>query len=226
MPARTIWLARHGNRQDFVDFGWRKTAARPDDPGLSPDGFTQAHELGLRLQRESIAHIFASPFLRTIETAHQVANALDLKIKIEAGLGEHIKPRRSHGSPDLLPRAQVNRQFSSVDRQYGGLVFPQYPETARELRQRSQRTMQALLQSYKGDLLLISHAATIRELALSLTSHASRRDSPLCGLTKLVCHQDRWTIERQRDASHISRPPLRIVDFLKYWSHRFFPDDL
>ncbi|MEO0378023.1 MAG: histidine phosphatase family protein, partial [Cyanobacteria bacterium P01_A01_bin.17] len=156
----------------------------------------------------------------------QVASALDLKIKIEAGLGEYIESRRAHGSPELLSRSQVNHQFSCIDQQYDGLVFPQYPETAQKLRQRSQRTMQALLQNYEGALLLIGHAATIRELALSLAPHAIHRDSPLCGLTELVCHHDRWTIKIQRDSSHIGHPPLRIVDFLKYRSHRLFSCDL
>ena len=221
---RTIWLARHGNRQDFVDFEWRKTAARPHDPGLAPDGFVQAQELGLRLQSESIDHIFASPFLRTIQTAHQVADVLNLDIKLEDGLGEYIKPRGFSHEPERLSRSQVFRQFAHIDRQYDSLVKPRYPETAIELRQRSRQTIQALLHNFEGDLLLISHAATIKTLALSLTSGVSRRDSPLCGLSKLICHNNQWRIEMQRDASHISCPPNRIAAFLKYWSHRALPD--
>jgi len=42
------------------------------------------HQLGQRLKREDIAHIFASPFLRTVQTANQVAEALDLPIKLES----------------------------------------------------------------------------------------------------------------------------------------------
>jgi broad specificity phosphatase PhoE len=220
---RTIWLARHGNRQDFVDVAWRKTAARPDDPGLSPDGLIQAHELGLRLQGEGIDHIFASPFLRTLETAHHIAEVLDLSIKLEAGLGEYIKPRGFHHPPELLSPSRIRSQFTRVDRQYGSLVFPQYPETWRELRQRSQQTIQALLQNFKGHLLLISHAATIKSLARSLTPRASWRDSPFCGFTKLVHHHDHWIIERQRDAAHISQPN-RTGDFFKSWCHRAFAE--
>jgi len=43
------------------------------------------YQLGQR-QREGIAHIFASPFLRTVQTANQIAEALDLPIKLESGL--------------------------------------------------------------------------------------------------------------------------------------------
>ena len=66
---RTVWLVRHGNRQDFVDRSWRETAARPHDPPLSADGREQARETGRFLAGEPIDHLFASPFLRAVETA-------------------------------------------------------------------------------------------------------------------------------------------------------------
>ncbi|PSQ85633.1 MAG: histidine phosphatase family protein [Bacteroidetes bacterium QH_2_63_10] len=46
---QTIWLARHANRQDFVDPDWAKTADRPHDPALSTDGMGQARKLGRRV---------------------------------------------------------------------------------------------------------------------------------------------------------------------------------
>ncbi|MBV8884961.1 MAG: histidine phosphatase family protein, partial [Chroococcidiopsidaceae cyanobacterium CP_BM_RX_35] len=67
--AQTVWLARHGNRIDFVNPEWFKTAERRYDPHLSDDGVVQAQQLAQRLKGEGIAHIFASPFLRTVQTA-------------------------------------------------------------------------------------------------------------------------------------------------------------
>lgn len=40
------------------------------------------------LQREGIQAIYSSPFLRTLQTAHQVAAALDLPVHVEAGICE------------------------------------------------------------------------------------------------------------------------------------------
>lgn len=85
---QTIWIARHGNRQDFVDRNWRLSAPMPFDPELSADGAVQAQKLAGRLVGENIQHIFASPSLRTLETANYAAEALDLPIKVEAGLSE------------------------------------------------------------------------------------------------------------------------------------------
>ena len=88
---QTVWIARHGNRLDFVKPEWFNTAKRRYDPPLSEDGFIQAKQLGKCLQKENISHIFASPFLRTIQTASEVAKILDLPIKLEAGIGEWHK---------------------------------------------------------------------------------------------------------------------------------------
>jgi broad specificity phosphatase PhoE len=44
------------------------------------------------LKKEKIAHIFASPFLRTVQTANAVAEMLNLPIKLETGLSEWLNP--------------------------------------------------------------------------------------------------------------------------------------
>jgi len=87
---RAVWIVRHGDRLDFADPTWRHTATRPDDPSLAPTGIAQSQALGRQLRRERIAHLFSSPFLRTVETAHLVAAALDLRIKVEPGFSEWL----------------------------------------------------------------------------------------------------------------------------------------
>jgi len=82
MIPQTIWIARHGNRIDFVNPEWFNTAERRYDP---PFRWRASHQLG-NASKKDIAHIFASPFLRTVQTANQVAEALDLPIKLESGL--------------------------------------------------------------------------------------------------------------------------------------------
>ena len=41
-------------------------------------------------QDENIQHIYASPFLRTVQTAHQVADVLSVPVRIEYGLSEGL----------------------------------------------------------------------------------------------------------------------------------------
>ena len=119
---QTIWLCRHGNRIDFVDPSWKG-----DDPPLSADGIIQAQETGLRLQGEGIQHIFTSPFLRTIETAHYIAEALDLPIKIEHGASEWLNAEWFSERPAHLPLDALLRRFPRVDGRYKSVVMPAYP---------------------------------------------------------------------------------------------------
>lgn len=50
--TQIVWIARHGNRLDFVNPEWFNTAERPYDPPLSEDGIVQAKQLGQRLVGE------------------------------------------------------------------------------------------------------------------------------------------------------------------------------
>jgi broad specificity phosphatase PhoE len=127
-PGKTIWIARHGNRADFVDPTWRQRAARPHDPPLSPDGVVQAQNLGQRLKGESIRHIFASPFLRTLETASHIAAALALPVKIENGAAEFLNPEWFASAPEFLNEVELRSRFPALDWSYVSRGVCRYPE--------------------------------------------------------------------------------------------------
>jgi broad specificity phosphatase PhoE len=57
--SKTVWIARHGNRIDFVNPAWFDTAERPYDPHLSEDGQIQAQQLANRLVGEGITQIIS-----------------------------------------------------------------------------------------------------------------------------------------------------------------------
>lgn len=46
------------------------------------------------MQDENIRHIYASPFLRTVQTAHQVADVLSVPVRVEYGLSEGLLARK------------------------------------------------------------------------------------------------------------------------------------
>jgi len=113
MIPQTIWIARHGNRIDFVNPEWFNTAERRYDPPL-PMMAGASHQLGQRLKREDIAHIFASPFLRTVQTANQVAEALDLPIKLESGLSEWLNSAWMTDVPERLSMEALTQLFPKL----------------------------------------------------------------------------------------------------------------
>lgn len=200
---QTLWIARHGNRQDFVNLDWRKTAERPYDPGLSPDGVVQAKELAQRLAGEEIAHIFSSPFLRTVQTAHEVATVLKLPLKLEAGLGEWLDSGFP-SLPEILPIQALAQQFPEIDLSYCSHMNLQHPETPEMLLHRVNKTLKYLTATFPENLLIISHGSPILNMTRGLVGASAEVHCLLCCLVKLV-RQDSWVMELNGDTSHLSQ---------------------
>ncbi len=202
---QTIWIARHGNRLDFVNPEWFNTAERPYDPPLSEDGIIQAQELGQRLVGERIRHIFASPFLRTVQTADRVAQFLDLPIKIEAGLSEWLNPDWMKSDPERLPMAVLQEQFPRIDLSYRSRITPYYPETSDRVIQRTGETARQLTAEFSDDILLVGHGASVEGAAWGLLDRREPIKAPLCCLVKLQRKGEQWILQLNGDTSHLSQ---------------------
>ncbi|NJN56423.1 MAG: histidine phosphatase family protein [Leptolyngbyaceae cyanobacterium SL_5_9] len=208
--SQTVWIARHGNRQDFVDSSWHRTAERPFDPGLSPDGILQAKQLGERLKAEKIAYIFASPFLRAVETAHYVADALDLSIKVESGLSEFLNPNWFFSTPEQLALDSLAQIFPEVDRGYNSRAIAQYPETEQTAFLRAGKVARQLADEFSQNLLLVGHGASVLGAVRGLLNQPIHVSCPLCGLFKLVRQEGEWLMELSGDVSHLSKTEQNI----------------
>ena len=222
--SQTLWIARHGNRQDFVDPFWSRTAEYPYDPALSSDGQIQAQELAQRLARESIQHIFASPFLRTIQTAHPIAERLNLPIKLEFGLGEHLSPKMFQALPTLignrLSPEQLQAQFPRVEWTSPNQVIPTFPETHRDAVHRSGQAAKLITQNCKGNVLIVGHGVSMLGASWGLLGRRPRIRCSLCGLVQLVQHDQRWTLALRGETSHLSCPSSRLSSYVQYWLRR------
>ncbi|MDY6940725.1 MAG: histidine phosphatase family protein [Cyanobacteriota bacterium] len=208
--TQTIWIARHGNRIDFVRPEWFDTADRPYDPHLSDDGEVQARELGDRLQPEGITHIFASPFLRTVQTANYVAEILDLPIKLEWGLCEWLNPEWMSAMPETLSPETLKARFPRIDLSYRSLLQPQYPESDELCWQRTAEAARRLVAEYSTDLLWVGHGASVVGAAIGLLEEYREITASLCCLVKLVRQDDRWVMELDGDTSHLSRSESKV----------------
>jgi broad specificity phosphatase PhoE len=196
---QNIWLCRHGNRIDFVDPSWRG-----DDPHLSEDGIIQAQQTGLRLKGEGIQHIFASPFLRAVETAHHIAQSLDLPIKIEQGASEWMNPEWFSERPRPVPLEVLVQRFPRIDAKYRSAVIPQYPESAEEAFARAGQTGRILADTCKGDLLIVGHGHSVTGMAKGFMGEECEISCGLCALVKIVRHEGRSTLELDGDVRHLS----------------------
>lgn len=204
MP-QTVWIARHGNRIDFVHPEWFDTAERRYDPHLSDDGLIQAKELGQRLKDENIKHIFTSPFLRTIQTANEVAEILDLPIKIEAGFSEWHNSDWMSELPEIHPQELLQAEFPRLDWSYQSLLTPKYPETEAEVNSRTAETARRLVSNYSEDLLIVGHGASVWGATHGLIPGYPVFEVALCCLVKIVRNSDKWQLELCGDTSHLSQ---------------------
>lgn len=206
--SQVVWIARHANRLDFVNPDWFLTAERRYDPPLSDDGFIQAQHLAKRLKEEKITHIFASPFLRTVQTANAVAEALDLPIKLETGLSEWLNPAWMTEEPERLSIAALVELFPRIDLSYTPRIAAKYPETREQVRSRSGQTARCLAAEYfPHHILLVAHGASVVGGAIGLVGEIAETEvkAALCSLVKVVRQEPEWLLELKGDTSHLSR---------------------
>ena len=203
--TQTVWITRHGNRLDFVNPEWFNTADKRYDPPLSEDGFVQAAELGQRLKREQIDHIFASPFLRTIQTATEIAQVLNLPIKLEAGLSEWHNPKWMTQMPEIHTQELLADKYPLIDWSYRSCFTPHYPETRADVYQRTAKTIQKLVFDFSDNILIVGHGISVSGIFKGLAPKTPHFKVALCCLNKLVWHGDRWKVEFYNDVSHLSQ---------------------
>ncbi|GMV80273.1 MAG: hypothetical protein AMXMBFR7_14570 [Planctomycetota bacterium] len=204
MPRR-VYIARHGNRIDFVDKTWKARAERPHDPHLSPDGLDQARRLAERMRATAVRHVFASPFYRCVQTAHETAAVLGLPLKIEHGACEYLNAEWFPVAPEFLPPAQLVRDFPRVDAAYTPHVTPAWPEPNEREHTwpRCARTIRLLLERYDGDLFIVGHGATVLGLTYGLVSGEPHLTCGLTGLVELEQNGSAWTLVRNGCQAHL-----------------------
>ena len=205
-----VWIARHGNRLDFVNPEWFNTAERRYDPPLSKDGFIQAQELGKRLTKENISHIFSSPFLRTIQTANEVAEILDLPIKLEAGLSEWHNPYWMTEKPEIHPQELLAKDYPRIDWNYSSRLIPNYPESEEEVNKRTGEVARKLVAEFSDDILLVGHGASVLGTTVGLVGGNPTMNASLCCLVKVVRNGNDWQMELNGDTSHLSQKETKI----------------
>ncbi|MBW4593757.1 MAG: histidine phosphatase family protein [Brasilonema angustatum HA4187-MV1] len=206
--SQIVWIARHANRLDFVNPDWFLTAERRYDPPLSEDGMVQAQQLANRLKREHITHIFASPFLRTVQTANAVAEVLDLPIKLETGLSEWLNPVWMKEEPLRLLTRALAELFPRIDISYTPRIAVNYPETYEKMQERSGQTARCLTTEFSPEnILFVGHGASVLGATIGLVGEIARTEvkASLCSLVKVVRQHPEWLLELKGDTSHLTQ---------------------
>eukprot|EP01120_Amphizonella_sp_Union-15-10_P010143 TRINITY_DN4013_c0_g1_i1.p1 TRINITY_DN4013_c0_g1~~TRINITY_DN4013_c0_g1_i1.p1 ORF type:complete len:240 (+),score=16.43 TRINITY_DN4013_c0_g1_i1:90-809(+) len=173
-----IWLIRHAEILEPTDPSFKKSPHIPYDPPLTSRGHLQSHYVGqFFLKRESVAHIFSSPFLRCIETASRIADVLDLSVKVEHGIAARLDPRSYRNRDEDISTAinlqSLKESFPRIDTSYvsrvEGLTSNEALETVRT---RMKKVIKELTEEFRddGSLLFVGHSQMLIDIPFILSS--------------------------------------------------------
>ena len=219
MPTTTIYLIRHGARHDYNNpAGWKAQCNRLGienlDPPLSALGHQQAREVAVALKDEPITHLLCSPYVRVLQTAQPLAQALGKPLCVEHGLAE-FKHHPARIAPHLGVRVAV---LPEVDDLYES-AFPSEcfaldqdgQEPVLEYLRRILVVARELPQRHAGTAIAcFSHAASVALVAALTgcdTLEAAGTFAP-CGIWKL-CSEDggsTWKVVQRGESNegHVS----------------------
>jgi broad specificity phosphatase PhoE len=119
---RKIWIVRHGYREDYINkFYSQEHPDRPSDSPLNNLGYFQAKQLADFLAVECVSKvvIYSSPFLRTMQTANEIATRLNTSFCVEEGLREWIPGSK----PLVMTTEERCQQFPRIDKNYRSLYL-------------------------------------------------------------------------------------------------------
>lgn len=160
----TLHFLRHGqttlSREDnFCGSGL--------DPELTPEGLEMAEAFATAYRKKEWTAIFTSSLRRTITTAQPICDALGLSMQSRAELNEI-----AYGEWEGLSKERVERQYH--DDYISWLADPAWHaptggELAVTVAQRGLPVVQEIRERFDdGDILVVSHKATIRIILCSL----------------------------------------------------------
>jgi len=165
-----IFLVRHGATVLTAEDRF----AGATDVELSDEGREQARRLAVRLSRERIAAIYASPLGRTVETATILAQPHRLDVQTRDGLREI-----SHGRWEQMTRRQVEQQFPEEAAAWEKDPYTFAPiggESGLTVTARALPVLMDIVRAHSSaNVLVVSHKATIRLLLSSILGFDPRR---------------------------------------------------
>ena len=180
-----VYLVRHGATELTAEDRF----AGAIDVKLSDEGREQARLLGKRLAKDPIHVAYASPMVRTMDTAALIVAPHGIPVTPVDGLREI-----AHGRWERKTRAEVEKEFPEEYARYETDPFSFAPTEGESGQQVTARALPALLKIVEEHpderILIVSHKATIRLLLSSLLGfdprkYRDRLDQSPCALNIL-----------------------------------------
>jgi|SRR3989338_1125347 len=154
-----IFLVRHGQTDWNVQDKAQYTRAVP----LNKTGKEQAINLSKQFKDVQLTHVYASPTLRTRQTAHAISQAHNIKV---IDLPNFVE--RNPGTLTGLTTVEIRKQIPDIDKQreLQGIDWrpPGNGETIRELITRVIHAWKTVLEEHNPNdcILIVTHAIDVK----------------------------------------------------------------
>jgi len=148
-----------------------------DNSPLSDRGIVQGKELEQWFADKEVAHIFVSPFDRTIQTANYMIGDRKIPMKPEAAFIEVLY--LCEDPPGVRPKKDLVKDFPLLDVNYKPIIDPWNPSFKHEIGgddgcfDRCRTAIKKILEEYEGNIVIVSHAAIIRGILKALIGRAT-----------------------------------------------------
>jgi probable phosphoglycerate mutase len=206
--ALTLYLLRHGETESSRTGGYCGKL----DIDLSPVGYQMAEDFGEAYKNHPFAGVYVSPLLRARATAEPFCRKAGLDMQLCEGLRE-----LEYGEWEGKSAAEVSRDHHQdyllwlADAGWNG---PTGGERGMDLAQRAMNELMAIWRKHRdGDVLIVSHKATIRVLicqllGLDIGRYRDRVHIPVASLAVVELREHGPLLCRLGDRAHL-RPELR-----------------
>ncbi len=202
-----LYFLRHGETVSSRTGGYCGSL----DVELTPEGQLMAEDFGRAYKSLDWLAVFASPLRRAMATAKPLANAIGKEIQSRDGLKEIAYGTWEGMSPD-----EVNQKYHDEYVRWlsdPGWNPPTGGEKGIEIARRSSQVLQEIEATYStGNVLVVSHKATIRIMLCSLLGidigrFRDRIGMPVASVSVIEMAGSGPLLQRLGDRSHL-RPEL------------------
>ncbi|MEO1093766.1 MAG: histidine phosphatase family protein [Cyanobacteria bacterium J06638_28] len=178
------------------------------DPELTPSGLAMAQAFAGVYQALSWAAIFASPMKRTIATAEPLCKAVSTQLQLREGLKELFYGEWEDRTSEHVQATYPN----DYERWLAEPAWnpPTGGETAVQLASRSSAVVAEIEETFtEGNVLVVSHKATIRVMLCSLLGidlgrYRDRIEMPVASVSLIQFGRYGPLLKRLGDRAHLS----------------------
>jgi len=159
----TIYFLRHGETTASRTGAYCGTL----DPNLTPEGYQMAEDFADAYKSLPWVAVFSSPLRRALATVEPLSKATGIKVQRKEGLREISYGQWEGKTPEV-----VNREFHDTYVRWltdPGWNAPTGGERGIDIARRSSLVIEEIKKTYTtGNVLIVSHKATIRIMLCSL----------------------------------------------------------